>query len=249
MDLLMWVKGHLLGIGMHWDLLLGWQHLLVRVSRGHLLVGRVHVGLGYRGHGLGRGGHLRVGTMRKHLTLGRPWHGTRHHLGLLLGSVALLGMIALGHLRLWLVAMLGVWLGLTRECLLILRRHTRSLLWGHVPMWVPLLSRDRGARARRCPRGSLVALGLGVLLLLLGWRDLGRPLHGHPWLGHEVWVGPHLWGYCVAGGDCWWHRVEWGGGIAGNRGMDAVYGGGGRTDRGRGHSSRLGGLRRGWPVP
>lgn len=74
---------HLVGIRVH--LLLRRHHLLVRVLGGHLLVGRVHVGLGDRGHGLGGRGHLRVDNVRGHLTLRRPWHGARHHLGMLLG--------------------------------------------------------------------------------------------------------------------------------------------------------------------
>lgn len=41
LHLLMWVGGPLLGTGVHWDLLLLWQHVLVWEPRRHLLVGRV----------------------------------------------------------------------------------------------------------------------------------------------------------------------------------------------------------------
>lgn len=157
-------------------------------------------------------------SVRRHLALRRPWHRAWHHLRVLLGYVALWRLVALGYLRLGLVAMLLVWLRLTRECLLILGRHAWCLLWGHVPMWVALLGLGRGARARKWSRASLVPLrqrlpsGLRVWLLLWllwGWRGLAWALHGHPWLLYELGISRDLWGCTIASGNCRWHRVAW----------------------------------------
>lgn len=103
-----------------------------------------------------------------------------------------------GHLRL--EAVLLMWLQLPREWLLVLGGDTRLL--GHIPMWVGLLGGMR-VRARNSPWSRLVPLRqtLGVLLRVLLLLRLGCSswaLNGHPWLGHKLRVGPHLWGHSVA---------------------------------------------------
>lgn len=193
-DLHLWVGRDLLGIGGHRDLLLWGQHVLVRESRGHLLVGvGGQVGLRCRRCWLRGWGYVWVYSLR--------WsrHGAGHHLRVLLGYVAPWRLVALGDLRRGMVAVL-MWLHLTRERLLVMRRDTR--LRGHVSMRVGLLRREM--RARKRPWSRLVPLRqrLRVRLLLLLWlggRRLGRGLNGHPWSGHELRVGPHLWRYSVAG--------------------------------------------------
>lgn len=42
--------------------------------------------------------------------------------------------------------------------------------------------------------------------------------------------------------------VVWGRGVAGDRALDAIHGGGRGPNWGRGYEARLGGLRRGWPI-
>lgn len=139
-------------------------------------------------------------------------------------------------------------LRLAREWLLILRGHGWSSLSRHV-MGVPWLGLERGARAMHYPRGCLVTWGLCVLLLLLV-RHLAWPWHGNSSLGQVLRIGTHLWGHCIARGDggC---GGAWGRGVARDRGLNAVYGGGGRTYCHRtGHNtSVLVGLWRGKPVP
>lgn len=110
--------------------------------------------------------------------------------------------------------MLG--LGLTRIWLLILGGHGRPglVLGGHV-LWVTLLGLGRGSGPGHSPGGRLVAWGqlprrvLVLLLWMLVWHLAGR-LHGHPRLGHVLWVHTHLWGNSVACRDSRWYRVAWG---------------------------------------
>lgn len=185
-------------------MLLLWQHV-VRESRGHLLVGMGKVGLRCRGCWLRSCGWMCC--LRWHLALRWSWHGAWHHLRVLLGYIALWSLVALGYLRPGLIAILLMWMQLTWEWLLVLGRNTR--LRGHISMWVCLLWVERRVRARNSPRTSLVPLRqwlsnrLGVLLWLLlllwlGCRTLGWALHGYPWLGNELGVGTHLWGYSIA---------------------------------------------------
>lgn len=183
-------------------MLLWWQHVLVRKSRGHLLVGMGQVGLRYWRSWLRSWGYLRMPSLRW------PWHGAWHHLRVLLGYIALWSLVALGYVRPGLIAILLMWLQLTWEGLLVLGRNTR--LRGHISTWgVALLGLERRVRARNSPWSRLVSLrqwlpnGLRVLLRLfmllwLGCRNLGWAMNGHSWLGHKVRVGPHLWGYSVA---------------------------------------------------
>lgn len=110
-------------------MLLWWQHVLVRESMGHLLVRMGQVGLRHRGCRLRSSRYLWVCSLRW------PWHGARHHLRVLLGHKALC-LIAMGYLRVGLIAIMLMWLQLTWECLLVLGRDTR--LWGQISMWVGL---------------------------------------------------------------------------------------------------------------
>lgn len=170
------------------------QHVLVRHSRGHLLVGMGQIWLRCWLRGWG---YLWVHSLRWHLTLRWPWHRAWHHLRVLLGYVALWSVVALGHLRSRLIA---VWL--TWECLLVLGRNTR--LWGQISLWVALLGLDRRRSTRKSSGSRLVSLrqrlshGLRVLLrlLLLLWLGCGRL----DWAvkGHKVRIGPHLRGHSVA---------------------------------------------------
>lgn len=91
-------------------MLLLWQHVLVRESRGHLLVGMGQIGMRCRRCWLRRRGYLRMYRLRWHLALRWSWHGAWHHLRVLLGYIALWSLIALGYLRLWLIAILWMWL-------------------------------------------------------------------------------------------------------------------------------------------
>lgn len=176
-------------------MLLMWQHVLVRESRGHLLVGVGQVGLRWR--------RCWLRSLRWHLALRWPWHGAWHQLRVLLGHVTLWSLVALGYLRLGLIAiLLLMWLQLTWECVLVMGGPTR--LRGHISMWVGLLSLEMRVRARNSPWSRLVPLrqwltsGLRVRLQLLLLLWLGWALNGHPWSGHKLGVGPHLWRYSVA---------------------------------------------------
>lgn len=164
-------------------------------------VGMGQVGLRCSGCWLRRRGYVWMYGVRWHLALRRPRHGARHHRRVLLRYVAPWSLVALGYLRLGLIAVLLMWLQLTWERLLVMGRNAR--LRGHISMRVGLLSLEM--RVNR-PRSGLVPLrqwmpnGLRIrllrllLLLLLGWA-----LHGHSWSGHKLrWVGPHLWRYGVA---------------------------------------------------
>lgn len=121
----------------------------------------------------------------------------------LLGYVALWSVVALGHLRSRLIAVLLVRLQLTRECLLVLGRNTR--LWGQIALWVALLGLDRRRSTRKSSGSRLVSLRqrLRVLLRLLlllrsGCSSLDWAVKGHSWLGHKVRIGTHLGGHSVA---------------------------------------------------
>lgn len=156
----------------------------MRESGGHLLVGMWQIRLRYWRRELRSWGYL------WHLDLGRPWHAARHHRGLL-WNVALWSLVALG----W-EAVLLMWLQLTGERLRVLGRDTR--LMRQVSMWVSLLAlkRSRRPRSRRVSLRQRLPHGLReLLLLLLLWlrcRRSSRALNGHPWLGHERGIGPHL---------------------------------------------------------
>lgn len=174
------------------------QHVLVRHSRGHLLVGMGQVWLRCWLRGWG---YLWVHSLRWHLTLRWPRRRAWHHLRVLLGHVALWSVVALGHLRSRLITVLLVWLQLTWERLLVLGRNTR--LWGQICLWVALLSLDRRRSTSKSSGSRLVSLrqrlspGLRVLLRLLLRLGCGRldcAVKGHSWLGHKVRIGPHLCG-------------------------------------------------------
>lgn len=170
--------------------------MLVGESRGHLLVGMRQVGLRHGGRWLRSWGCRRVRGW--HLDLRRPRHGAWHHLGVLLGYVALWGLVALGYLRLGLEAVLLMWLQLTRESLLELGRNAG--LGGHISMWVGLRVRSRnGSWSRLVPLRERLSNGLGwvllrvLLLLCLGYLSLPWALNGNSWLGYKLRVSPHLW--------------------------------------------------------
>lgn len=169
-------------------MLLLWQHVLVRESRGHLLVGMGQVGLRCRRCWLRGRGYVWMYSLR--------WH----HLRVLLGYITPWSLVALGYLGLGLIAILLMRLQLTWERLLVMGRNAR--LRGHISMRVGWLSLEM--RVNRPwsglvplrqwrPNGLRVRLRLLFLLLWLGWT-----WNGHPWSGHKLGVGPHLWRYSVA---------------------------------------------------
>lgn len=213
-------------------MLMLWHHVLVRESRGHLLVGMGQVGLRHRGCWLRSWGHVWMYMLRW------PLHGAWNHLRVMLGCIARCSLVALGELRLGLIAILLMWLQLPREHLLVMGRNAR--LRGHISMMVALLSREMRVRTRHSPWPRLVPLrqwmpdGLRVRLFLLLWLR---------WSGHELGVG------IVASRGCRRAMVVlWGRGVAGDRGLDVIHDGGRRPDWGRGYEARLGGLRMGWPI-
>lgn len=176
----------LLGTVGHWYLLL-W----VRESMGHLLVGMGQVGLRHRRCWLRGWGCVWMRRLRWSL------HGARHHLRVLLGDVARWSLVALGERRLRLIAVVLMWLHVTREPLLVMGR--KGMLGGHISMKVALLGLEMRVGAGNSRRPGLVPLrrrmphGLSVWMFLQ-LRLGGWSLNGHSWPGHKLGVGAHLWG-------------------------------------------------------
>lgn len=208
------------------------RHVLVRESRGHLLVGL--------GHGRRR---LRCrGGVRMHLALRGPLHGAGHHLRVVLGPVARRRLVAVWELGP--VAVLLMRLQLTREHLLVVGRDAGRR--GRVSVEEALRRLEVRVGPGLVPLRHRMPDGLRVRLLLRLGR---RALNGHSWLGHELGVGPHLRGHGVAsrgrGRDVVVLRRR---GVARDRGLDARHGARRGPDWDRSREARLGGLRGRRPV-